>query len=56
MWYTFSFSHLKYHILVLKVLQSNFYLSIYLFSTPNLSFDVKLDNSGTKHENLRLVS
>ena len=50
MWYTFLFSHLKYHILVLKVLQSNFYLSIYFFSTLNLSFDVKWD-SGTKSEN-----
>ena len=37
MWYTLLFLHLKYHILVLKVLKSNFYLSIYFFSTLNLS-------------------
>ena len=43
-------SHLKYHLLVLKVLQSNLYLSIYFFSTLNLSFDVKWDNSGAKNK------
>ena len=42
MWYIFLFSHLKCHILVLKVLQSNFYLI-------NLSFDMKWDNSGAKN-------
>ena len=41
-------SHIKYHLLVLKVLQSNLYLSIYFISTLNLSFDVKWDNSGAK--------
>ena len=46
-------SHLKY-ILVLKVLQSNLYLSIYFFSALKLSFDVKWDNSGAKNEKLRL--
>ena len=34
-------SHLKYHLLVLKVLRSNLYLSIYFFSILHLSFDVK---------------
>ena len=47
-------SHLKYYTLVLKVLQSNLYLSIYFFSALNLSFDVKWDNSGAKNEKLRL--
>ena len=47
-------SHLKYPILVLKVLQSNIYLSIYFFSPLNLSFDVKWDNSGAKNEKPRL--
>ena len=46
-------SHLKY-ILVLKVLQSNLYLSIYFFSALKNSFDVKWDNSGAKNEKLRL--
>ena len=44
------------NILVLKVPQSNFYLSIYFFSTPNLSFDVECDNIGTKNEKHRLAS
>ena len=44
------------NILVLKVPQSNFYLSIYFFSTPNLSFDVKCDNIGAKNEKHRLAS
>ena len=39
MWYTF---------LVLKVLQSNFYLNIYFFSTLNLSFDVKWEKNWHK--------
>ena len=47
-------SHLKYHLLVLKVLQPNLCLSIYFFSTLNLSFDVKWDNSGAKNEKPRL--
>ena len=47
-------SHLKYHTLVLKVLQPNLYVSIYFFSALNLSFDVKWDNSGAKNEKLRL--
>ena len=42
--------------LVLKVLQSNLYLSIYFFSALNLSFDVKWDNSGGKNEKLKTVS
>ena len=47
-------SHLKYHLLVLKVLQPNLYLSIYFFSTLNLSFAVKWDNTGVKNEKPRL--
>ena len=42
-------SHLKYHRLVLKVLQSNLYLIVFTFSQfLDLSFDVKWDNSGEK--------
>ena len=44
------------NILVFKVPQSNFYLSTYFFSTPNLSFDVNCDNIGTKNEKHRLAS
>ena len=43
-------SHLKYHLLVLNVPQPNLYLSIYFFSTLNLSSDVKWDNTGAKNE------
>ena len=42
-------------ISVLKVLQSNRYLSIYFFSTLNFSFDVNWDNRRTKNKKPRLV-
>ena len=41
-------------VVMINLYQPNLYLSIYIFSTLNLSFDVKWDNTGVKNEKPRL--
>ena len=50
-----GYNLILYTFLVLKVLQSNFYLSIWFLLTLNLPFDVKWDDSGTKSEKPRPI-